>query len=223
MALKMGKIVNLVRYFTGLPKSVYVNFRVLPLSQALRLPIIVSRKTKLQTLSGKVHLAKVKTGIVRIGFGNIESIDYRYHRTILSLTGEVTFRGKCKIGMGSRVMVSGALELGENFLISGDGTIICNKKITIGDNSTMAWESVIMDSDLHKIYDADKACINEDREVVVGERVWLGARSFILKGSRIGDGCIVGANTTISKTVEATNAVIAGNPPRVVKQEITWA
>lgn len=220
--MKTGKIVNLIRYMAGIPKSIYVNFRVLPFLQAVRLPIIVSRKTKLQSLSGEVHLEKVKTGMIRIGFGNIEMLDYRYQRTLLFLEGSITFKGKCKIGMGSRLMVTGSLELGENFLISGDGTIICNKKIIIGNNSQMAWESIIMDTDHHQIYDENGVCINEDKEVVLGDNVWIGARSFILKGSRVNDGCIVGANTTITKSYAEKKAIIAGNPARIVKQLVNW-
>jgi acetyltransferase-like isoleucine patch superfamily enzyme len=220
--MKIGKIVNLIRYMAGIPKSIYVNFRVLPFLQAVRLPIIVSRKTKLQSLSGQVHLEKVKTGMIRIGFGNIEMLDYRYQRTLLFLEGSITFRGKCKIGMGSRLMITGALELGENFLISGDGTIICNKKIVIGNNSQMAWESIIMDTDHHQIYDEDGICINQDKEVILGNNVWIGARSFILKGSHINDGCIVGANTTITKSYDEKKAIIAGSPARIVKHLVSW-
>lgn len=220
--MKKGKIVNLIRYMAGIPKSVYVNFRVLPFSQAVLLPIIVSRKTKLQSLSGRVHLPMVKTGMIRIGFGNIEMLDYRYQRTILFLEGTITFQGKCKIGMGSRLIISGALELGENFLISGDGTIICNRLIVIGNNSQMAWGSVIMDTDHHRIYDENGMCINEDKEIVIGDNVWIGAQSFILKGSRINEGCIIGANTTIAKSYDEKKAVIVGNPPRVVRRNVSW-
>ncbi|MDO9206839.1 MAG: acyltransferase [Sulfuricurvum sp.] len=222
MALKIGKIVNLIRYMAGIPKSIYVNFRVLPFSQAIQLPIIVSRKTKLQSLSGVVYLDKVKTGMIRIGFGNIEMLDYRYQRTLLFLEGSITFRGKCKIGMGSRLMISGALELGENFLISGDGLIICNKKISIGNNSQMAWESIVMDTDHHQIFDESGMCINEDKEVIIGNNVWVGARSFILKGSCINDGCIIGANTTITKSYDEAKVIIAGSPARVIKKNVAW-
>jgi acetyltransferase-like isoleucine patch superfamily enzyme len=218
----MGKIVNLIRYAAGIPKSIYVNFRVLPFSQAIRLPIIVSRKTKLQSLSGKVILKKVKTGIVRMGFGNMEMLDYRYNRTILLIDGTIEFAGKAKIGMGSRLMVYGSLALGDNFLISGDGTIICAEKITIGDNSTMAWESIVMDTDHHQMFDAQGNHINPNKPVEIGQNVWIGARSFILKGCRIPDGCIIGANTLLTRSFEDKKAVIAGNPPRIVKHNVNW-
>lgn len=220
--MKLGKIVNLIRYLSGIPKSIYVNFRLLPFSQAIRLPIIVSRKTKLQSLSGQVFLEKVQTGMIRIGFGNMQMLDYRYDRTLLCIEGTITFKGKCKIGMASRLIVYGDLILGENFLISGDATIICNKKIHIGDNSTLAWESIVMDTDHHEIFDECGKHLNPDQAVSIGSNVWIGARSFILKGTSISDGCIIGANTTLTHSLDAKNAVIAGNPPRIIRQGITW-
>lgn len=222
MSSKVGKIVNLIRYIAGIPKSIYVNFRVLPFSQAIWLPIIVSRKTKLQSLSGNVILKKVKTGMIRIGFGNMEMLDYRYHRTILLIDGTIEFAGKAKIGMGTRLMVYGNLVLGTNFLISGDGTIICAEKIIVGDNSTMAWESIIMDTDHHQIFNAQGDHINPNEPVEIGQNVWIGARSFILKGCRIPDGCIVGANTLLTKSFEDEKVIIAGSPARVVKQNVSW-
>jgi len=42
--MNFDRITNVVRYLSGLPKSMYVNFRVLPFRQAIYLPIIVSRK-----------------------------------------------------------------------------------------------------------------------------------------------------------------------------------
>lgn len=222
MSQKLGKLINLIRYAAGIPKSIYVNFRVLPFLQAIRLPIIVSRKTKLQSLSGNVVIDRVKTGMIRIGFGNMQMLDYQYHRTLLCIEGTLTFRGKCKIGMASRLMVYGHLELGNNFLISGDATIICAKKIVIGDNSTLAWESIVMDTDHHEIIDERGVYINPNQEIVIGNNVWIGARSFILKGSTIADGCIIGANTTLTKSFDIKKAIIAGNPPRILKENVEW-
>ncbi|MCK9473615.1 hypothetical protein, partial [Sulfurimonas sp.] len=96
--IKLRKISHIFRYLFGLPKSIYVNFRLLPFSQAIKLPIIVSNKTKLISLNGKVNLAKVKTGIIRIGFGGTEHIDYKYSRTILKIDGIVNFKSRVKIG-----------------------------------------------------------------------------------------------------------------------------
>lgn len=220
--MKLDKLVKLVRYISGIPKSIYVNFRVLPFKQAIYLPIMVSRKTKLQSLSGKVTLGKVKTGIIRIGFGGTDMLDYRYDRSIIKITGLLHFEGKAKIGVGAKLLVNGELFLGNNFSVTGDALIICAKKISIGNDVMIAWQSIIMDSDQHRIYNHNNEYINEDKEIKIGNNVWIGAKSLILKGSSIEDGSIIGANTTITKSFTEKNSIIAGTPARIIKTEIQW-
>ena len=220
--MKTDKVVKLIRYLAGIPKSIYVNFRVLPFKQAIYLPIMVSRKTKLQSLSGKVILAKVKTGIIRIGFGGTDMLDYRYDRPIIKITGTLRFQGKAKIGIGAKLLVNGELILGNNCNITGDALIICSKKVSIGDDVMIAWQSIIMDTDQHDIYDKSNHVINENKEIIIGNNVWIGAKALILKDSNIQDGCIIGANTTITKSFKEEYSIIAGNPARVVKKEVQW-
>jgi len=220
--MNTDKMVKLIRYIAGVPKSIYVNFRLLPFKQAVFLPIIVSRKTKLRSLSGSVKLDKVRTGIIRIGFGGTDMMDYRYERTILKVTGTIHFQGKTKIGVGARIMVSGTLSLGKNFDVTGDAIIICAKEIEIGENTMVAWQSIIMDSDQHAIFDTNKTRINYDEKITIGNNVWIGAKSLILKGSYIADGSIIGANTTVTKQFHTEKAIIAGNPAKIIKQDIYW-
>jgi acetyltransferase-like isoleucine patch superfamily enzyme len=220
--LNLGKIKMAFRYLGGIPKSIYVNFRLLPFKQAIKMPIIVSRKTTLSSLSGSVSLDKLKTGSIRIGFGNVELIDYQYQRTVLHISGHIHFDGKCKIGLGSRIMVHGYLKIGEGFLLSGNGTIICTQEIEIGSNTSFAWESLLMDTDEHPIYDKEKNIINPDKAIFVGNDVWIAARSMLLKGSYIPNGCIVGANSLITKKFTTQKAIIAGNPEKIIKEDVTW-
>ncbi len=220
--MNLTKVKLVFAYLAGVPKSVYVNFRLFPFSTAIKLPIVVSRKTILSSLSGTASVTKIKPGIIRIGFGTVDMIDYKYHRTILHVTGHISFDGKCNIGKGSRIMVDGELNLGQDFRISADSTIICNKNITIGDFSTIAWETLLMDTDQHAIYDSDGQTINPDEAVSIGNRVWIGARSVILKGSLIANGSIVGANSTITKKYHDEKVIIAGSPTKIIKRDITW-
>ncbi|MBD3843822.1 MAG: acyltransferase [Campylobacterales bacterium] len=220
--MKLNKIITFIKYLLAVPKSLYVNLRVLPFYQAIRLPIIVSNKTKLISLSGKVNLSKLKTGIFRIGFTGSEMIDYTYTRTMLQIDGAININGKVKIGRGSRLIVTGELNLGNNFITSGNATIICAKKISIGYDTMCAWESIIMDTDQHKIFDDNENWINQESEIKIGNNVWIGARSFILKNSVIEDGCIVGANTVLTKSFNQKDSIIVGNPPKIVKNNIIW-
>lgn len=223
--MKLNKLDQLFKYIFGLPKSLYVNLRLLPLTQAIKLPIIVSSKTKIISLQGRVALKKVKTGIVRIGFGGAEHIDYRYNRTILKIDGIAAFEGRAKIGVGSKLLIDkGAVfQAGERLGITGDTMILCSQKITIGNNARISWQNIIMDTDQHPVFDTDNNIINHSTEIVIGNNVWIGARCFILKNSVIGDGCIVAANSTITKNFDGiTHSVIGGNGAKVLKTDIRW-
>ncbi|WP_081668970.1 CatB-related O-acetyltransferase [Butyrivibrio sp. VCB2001] len=54
-------------------------------------------------------------------------------------------------------------------------------------------------------------------DIVIGNDVWIGANATVLSGVNIGDGCVVGSNTVVSKSVEPYS-IIVGNPGRVVKE-----
>ncbi|ART80332.1 acyltransferase [Oceanisphaera avium] len=218
----MSKIIINFRYLLGLPKSIYVCLRLCSFIDAVRLPIIVSHKTKLQNLSGKVTLDKVKTGIVRIGFGSVETYDFSYQRTILSITGHVHFNGKAKIGFGSRLSINGLLTLGENFQISAASTIISRHNISIGKDSLIAWECLLTDADHHHILDKEGNIINQPKGIIIGEHVWVCARSTILKGSEIAANCIIGAQSLVSGKFKEEGSLIAGNPASKIKEKIIW-
>jgi acetyltransferase-like isoleucine patch superfamily enzyme len=223
--IKLRKISHIFKYLFGLPKSIYVNFRLLPFHQAIKLPIIVSNKTKIISLGGRVDLGRVKTGIIRIGFGGTEHIDYSYARTILKIDGIANFKGRAKIGLGSKFLIDkeAIFSAGERFGITGDTTILCSKKITIGDNTTISWQSIIMDSDHHPVFDTNNNIINTPTEIIIGNNVWIGARCFILKNTYIDDGCIIAANTTVTKNFNGvTHSVIGGVSAKVLKTDIRW-
>lgn len=54
--------------------------------------------------------------------------------------------------------------------------------------------------------------------ITIGDNVWLGANVIILPGVKIGNGCIVGAGSVVTKTFEEENLIIAGNPAKIVKK-----
>ena len=64
---------HLIEIIMSIPKTIYFNFKVLPVKQALRLPYIVSYHVKLSGIKRKTFLTKNKdlsTCSMRIGFGD---------------------------------------------------------------------------------------------------------------------------------------------------------
>ncbi len=56
----------------------------------------------------------------------------------------------------------------------------------------------------------------EYKSVIIGDDVWIGRRVIILLGVNVGEGCIIGAGTILTKSI-APHSVVAGNPGKVLK------
>lgn len=110
----------------------------------------------------------------------------------------------------------GKITIGDYVLISPGSRISACHAVEIGDATMLANGVYITDSDWHTIYDRVKRP-EEPTPVMIGKNVWLGDHCTILKGVRIGDNSIVGANSVVTRDVPP-DVIVAGNPARVVKQ-----
>lgn len=136
------------------------------------------------------------------------------------------------VGLYCRTIIvtrsSGAvIEIGNNVGISG-ATIYARKGIYVGDNTCIGGNCKILDNDFHPVEaetrnDLLRDCKGGDSEQVpskvihIGKNCFLGCNSIILKGTVLGDGCVVGAGAVVAGIFE-DNCVIAGNPARVIKR-----
>ncbi|MFS0774807.1 acyltransferase [Neobacillus sp. 3P2-tot-E-2] len=129
------------------------------------------------------------------------------------------------VGLYQRTIIvtrtSGAeIHIGNNVGISG-ATIYARKSIKIGDNTNIGGNAKILDNDFHPLeIEARNADIKEKiatKPIVIGKNCFIGCNTLILKGTTLGDGCVVGAGAVVSGKFEE-NSVIAGNPARVIKK-----
>ncbi len=79
-----------------------------------------------------------------------------------------------------------------------------------------------MCSDGHVILDEDGDIVNQNGNIVIGSRVWLGLNSKILKGANIGENSVVGANSCIESGLYPPNSYLVGSPAVVKKTCIHW-
>jgi acetyltransferase-like isoleucine patch superfamily enzyme len=206
----------------GLPKTLWFNFYCLPFHQAIRLPVLVSHRVLLRDLSGRINLANGRTGAVKIGFGDVGIFDPELSRTIWQVSGTVTFLGTADIGHGSKISVTGELVLGDRLIIAAESAIVAQHSVHIGDDVLISWDVLIIDTDAHAIYDATGQEINPPLPIRIGNSVWLGCRALVLKGVRIADGVVVAAASSVTRTAAVPNAIIGGNPARVLRENIRW-
>ncbi|MBN8210026.1 acyltransferase [Bacillus sp. NTK071] len=86
--------------------------------------------------------------------------------------------------------------------------IMFPEKISVGKNSIIGYNTTIL---------AHEYLIDEYRlgDVVIGDRVMIGANSTLLPGITIGDGAIVSAGTLVHKNVPP-GAFVGGNPMQLI-------
>lgn len=79
---------------------------------------------------------------------------------------------------------------------------------------------VILDNDSHNI-SIDPVVRRTGKiaesPVVIGNNVWIGMRSIIMKGVRIGDNSIIAAGSVVTKDVPS-NQLFGGNPASFLKK-----
>jgi acetyltransferase-like isoleucine patch superfamily enzyme len=219
------RLKDLWLYFLGLPKTLRFNLKYFPLRTALRLPVFISHRVWFRKLRGTVRLPeKIRRGLVRIGFSDNWLFDRNQRGTILELNGSILFEGRADIGHGSRLIVlaSGDLVIGPGFRAAAATSIICAHRVRFGASCLLSWDTLIMDTDFHSIFNDTGQRGNQDAEVVIGPRVWIGCRSTILKGTSIGSDSVVGAGSVVRGRFNEPNQVLAGNPARVVREGISW-
>jgi acetyltransferase-like isoleucine patch superfamily enzyme len=207
----------------SIPKTLRFNLHYFPLKTALKLPVIVSHRTFLRELHGKVELPeKVETAIVKIGFGDVGHYDRKRSRSIWQVSGTVSFGGKASIGHGSKLSVRGDLKLGANFNMTAESTIVCAKEIRFGDDCLLSWDILVMDTDEHPLYNKENERINPDKPIIVGNHVWMGCKCVLLKGAEVPDNTVLAAGTLLKTAFAGENQVIGGNPPSILKRDVRW-
>lgn len=207
----------------SIPKTLRFNLHYFPLKTALKLPVVVSHRTYLRELHGKVELPeKVERAMVKIGFGDVGHYDRKRSRTIWQVSGTVGFGGKASIGHGSKISVRGNLEFGPDFNMTAESTIVCAKEIRFGRDCLLSWDILVMDTDEHPLYNKENERINPDKPIVVGDHVWIGCKCVLLKGAEVPDNTVVAAGTLLTSSFNGEYQVIGGNPPTVLKHDIRW-
>lgn len=147
--------------------------------------------------------------------------------TLVDFRGNVVFNGRCSLGKGCKVIVDrgGRLEFGKNFNCTAGLNLECKKSIRFGDNCVLSWDITIIDTDFHPIYDENKNVLNPNKPVVIGNNVWIGYNSNILKGVEIADNVVIASNSVVSKNIIKTGVIVAneGNNQRIIKTNVSWS
>lgn len=130
-----------------------------------------------------------------------------------------------RVGLSGPVILhtweGGRIEIGDH---TGASAVVISSRsgVKIGKHCNIGGNVRIFDHDFHAL-DAEvrrgpRGCDDcATKPIIIGDDVFIGAQSIILKGVTIGDRAIIGAGSVVTKDVPA-DAIVAGNPAVVIRK-----
>ena len=97
-----------------------------------------------------------------------------------------------------------------------------NSELNIGESCLFSTGINIFCSDTHSILNSKNGLINQGKKIIIGNRVWCGMDVKIGKNVEISDDTIIGWGSVVTKSFSQTNIIIAGNPAKVIKDNVHW-
>lgn len=222
----------ILKYRLSFVKSLYLNFKVLPLSKAIRLPIFVSGYTKIRgnLKKGSIRInGNISLGMILLGFGGSKDLyDYNNRKNYLEIRGgALVFEGKARFSPHfSILIVDSAMEIGNGFTCNNSCSFSCVSGIKIGEDCLFGGNVIIRDSDGHSVFsiadNGERILKKSVSPVCIGNHVWICNKCDILKGVSIASNNIVAYGSLCTRTITEENCIIAGRPAKVIQTNIAW-
>ena len=134
------------------------------------------------------------------------------------------------LGHGTKVRChEGLVSIGAKTVFGQECTISAFQHVSIGRECVIADRVMLIDFD-HGATEVERPVRLQGiykRDVRVGHNVWVGYGACFLRGTTVGDNCVVGTYAVVTRDVPA-NAVVAGAPARVLRmreapERLRWA
>ncbi len=113
----------------------------------------------------------------------------------------------------------------DNVAVNDMVHIAATNSVEIGNNVLIASKVFISDHN-HGVYSGsfqsapsippNERPLTSDLSVTIGDNVWIGESVSVLPGARIGDGCVIGANSVVVGEIPP-NSIAVGIPAKVIR------
>jgi acetyltransferase-like isoleucine patch superfamily enzyme len=123
----------------------------------------------------------------------------------------------CVEDPGSRLLIGDQTTMTGATLISQESGLL-----QIGKDCMIAKNADLRNTDGHPIFDGSRGPhLNPGRDVTIGDHVWIGVGAIVFKGSTIGTGTVIGADSHVRGEIPAR--CLAFGVPAVLKREgVRW-
>ena len=206
-------------------KTLYINFKMLPFADAIKLPIFVYGRCRLNIKGGRIIFnIPIKRGVLKIGY-QYETFSFR-EPIELKIHGILTIQGNVWIGTAVHLLVesTGHLTMGQTTRLGSCASLYCNKEVTIAENTGIASFVEITDSNYHYMKNTiDQSISPFVKPVFIGSKNYICSRVAILPGTMTPNNITIAYGTVCNKDyrdIIPENSVIAGIPAKLVKENI---
>ena len=216
------RVRKLLKLHFNLPKTLYFNFKVFGIKDALKLPVFLFGNIHLEGLyRGCVELQKIKTGGVYIGggwFTELSGYSNRF-KSFLRVKGKLILGNNIVMAQGIVLSVSknAVIRIGNNVRINERVTIHSKHSITIGDKCRFGWNVQILDTGFHYMINKGKLSYR-NAPVVLEHNVWLANSVSIMKGAYLPAYTVVASNSLVNKDFHqiGEHCLIGGVPAKFI-------
>lgn len=214
-----------MKYIRSIVQSIYFNFHYLPFNQAIHLPIVLY-KPHLLCCKGSVVIETsggVVFGMIKLGFRKV-SIYNNSGFTWENKGAKVVFKGRCDIGNDCYLSFGekSLIEFGDGFCLTAAGKIVSYRGIKFGNNVSLGWEVMFIDTNFHPIYDISNDVYKRaSGPIVIGDYNWFAAKCKILPNVITPERCIFGMDSIVTKNSEMKSyCLMGGNPVKILAENV---
>jgi acetyltransferase-like isoleucine patch superfamily enzyme len=198
-------------------------FRASPWRTALTLSrgkrIVVGRNFRVRGV-GQID---VRDGTLALGTMRWEFVDSR-QGGLINVLGKLLIDGAVRVAHGNGWVIGkdAIVRIGAGTYFAPDTKMIIFSGLTIGRDCGISWDCQLLDDDLHQLAISGVPRFPSAASIEIGNHVWVASRVTILKGTLIGNDCVIASGATVRGDFSEPNCLIGGTPARVLRREVSW-
>lgn len=226
--IRTEKMKKLVMYYNLIMDAIYSLWfcmRCLPLKDAIKLPVNISRKVKIESIyrGGIVFESPIRKNMLFIGHKGFTAIAEHQGLVYIEKGSTLRVKGNAILAQGTRLWIenNSTITLGDNFSCNKECLIRANANITTGTDVLLGWNIELNTSDGHSIY-VDGVRKTNTKPINIGNHVWIASHAILSKGASINDDCVIAQRSIVTSVFNDKNVLIGGTPAKILKRNIDW-